>query len=112
MSEENLERARRAFDAFNRRDLDAFLALTDTDVEFATRYMELEGDPHYRGHGGVREWWRDLLAIFPDSASRFWSCVTAATPGSPPCVCAATASIAVCPSRRRCGLQTSGVTAK
>ena len=66
MSQENLERTRRAFDAFNRRDLDAFLPLTDTEVEFATRYMELEGDPHYRGHDGVREWWRDLLAIFPD----------------------------------------------
>jgi ketosteroid isomerase-like protein len=66
MSQENWERTRRAFGAFNRRDLDAFLSLTDPEVELTTRYMELEGDPHYRGHNGVRQWWRDLLAIFPD----------------------------------------------
>jgi ketosteroid isomerase-like protein len=35
-------------------------------VEFTTRFREMEGDPYYRGHDGVREWWRDLLAIFPD----------------------------------------------
>jgi ketosteroid isomerase-like protein len=28
--------------------------------------MELEGAASYRGHGGVREWWRTLLGIFPD----------------------------------------------
>jgi ketosteroid isomerase-like protein len=66
MSEENVERIHRAFDAFNRRDLDAFLALIDPEAEFTTRYMEMEGDPYYRGHDGVREWWRTLLAIFPD----------------------------------------------
>ena len=66
MSEENVERICRAFDAFNRRDLDAFLALIDPEAEFTTRYMEMEGDPYYRGHDGVREWWRTLLAIFPD----------------------------------------------
>ena len=66
MSEENVERIRRGFDAFNRRDLDAFLALTDPEVELSTRFREMEGDSYYRGHDGVREWWRDLLAIFPD----------------------------------------------
>ena len=66
MSEENVERIRRGFDAFNRRDLDAFLALTDPEVELSTRFREMEGDSYYRGHAGVRELWRDLLAIFPD----------------------------------------------
>jgi ketosteroid isomerase-like protein len=66
MSEETVERTRRAFHAFNRRDLDAFLALIDPEVEFTTRYMEMEGDSYYRGQDGIREWWRDLLAIFPD----------------------------------------------
>ena len=66
MSEENVERAYRAFDAFNRRDLDAFLALADPEVELTTRFMEMEGDLSYRGHDGIREWWRNLLAIFPD----------------------------------------------
>ena len=66
MSQENVERIRRGFDAFNRRDLEAFLALTDPEVELSTRFREMEGDSYYRGHDGVREWWRDLLAIFPD----------------------------------------------
>jgi ketosteroid isomerase-like protein len=66
MSQENVERVHRAYDAFNRRDLDAFVALMDPEVELMTRFMELEGDPYYRGHAGVREWWRELLAVFPD----------------------------------------------
>ena len=66
MSQENVERVHQAHDAFNRRDLDAFLALMDSEVELTTRFMELEGDPYYRGHDGVREWWRTLLGVFPD----------------------------------------------
>jgi ketosteroid isomerase-like protein len=66
MSQENVELTRRAYDAFNRRDLEAFLAFVDPQVEFTTRYMEMEGDPYYRGHDGVREWWRTLLGIFLD----------------------------------------------
>jgi ketosteroid isomerase-like protein len=66
MSEENVERVHRAYDAFNRRDLDEFLAFMDPDVELTTRFMEMEGDPYYRGHDGIREWWRTLLGVFPD----------------------------------------------
>jgi ketosteroid isomerase-like protein len=66
MSEENVERFYRATDAFNRRDLDAFLAVVDREVELITLYMEMEGNPSYRGHGGVREWWQNMLAVFPD----------------------------------------------
>jgi ketosteroid isomerase-like protein len=66
MSEQNVELAHRFYDAFNRRDFDALLAFMDPEVEFASRFMEMEGDPYYRGHDGVREWWRTLLAIFPD----------------------------------------------
>ena len=66
MSQENVERAYRAFDAINRRDLDAFLGLMDPEVKFTTRFTEMAGDPYYRGHDGIREWWEDLLGIFPD----------------------------------------------
>ena len=61
-----MERAHRAFDAFNRRHLGAFLGLIDPEVDFTTRVVQVEGDPHYHGHDGIREWWQDLLAIFPD----------------------------------------------
>ena len=66
MSQENVELAYRGYDAFNRRDLDAFLALLDPEVEFTTRFAQMEGDSQYHGHDGIREWWEDLLAIFPD----------------------------------------------
>ncbi len=66
MSEENVELAHRAADAFNRRDLDAFLALFDPDVEFNSRIVQLEGGGPFRGHDGIRGWWEDLFGVFPD----------------------------------------------
>jgi ketosteroid isomerase-like protein len=66
MSQENVELAHRAYDAVNRRDLDAVLALMDPEVEFMEPLMEMEGEPYYRGHSGVREFLRSLLAVFPD----------------------------------------------
>jgi ketosteroid isomerase-like protein len=65
MSEENVELYRRGIEAFNRRDLEAFLALADPDVVGISRVLAIEGGS-YRGHDGTREWWRDLLGVFPD----------------------------------------------
>jgi len=48
MSQENVELVYRATDAFNRRDIDAFLALSEPDVEFIPRIAELEGGGSYR----------------------------------------------------------------
>jgi ketosteroid isomerase-like protein len=64
MSQETVEVAYRAYAAFNRRDLDAVLALTDPDVEVVPRLAGLEGS--YRGHSGVRRWWQNLLDAWPD----------------------------------------------
>jgi ketosteroid isomerase-like protein len=64
MSQENVELARQAFDAFNRRDLGAYLALMDADVEAGSLLVALEGD--YRGHAGIRRWWRNLHEVLPD----------------------------------------------
>jgi ketosteroid isomerase-like protein len=66
MSQENVALALRAYDAFNRRDLDAFLALCDPDVEFISYLMQVEGGDPYRGHDGIRSWWERLLAVYPD----------------------------------------------
>ena len=66
MSQQNVELHHRANDAFNRRDLDAFIGLTDAEVEFTSRNLELEGGGPHRGHEGVRTWWENLLAISPD----------------------------------------------
>ncbi len=66
MSQEHVELHYRAMDAFNRRDLDAMLALSDSDCEFYSRLLELEGGGPYRGHDGMRKWWESLLGVAPD----------------------------------------------
>ena len=66
MSQENVELTRQAFDAFNRRDLDAFLTLMDDDVEVVPRAGAMEGESSYRRHEGVRRWWNTVLDVFPD----------------------------------------------
>ena len=58
-----------AADAFNRRDLDASLALADEDVEAIPRVGGMEGG--YHGHDGTRRWWTDLLGAFPDFSVEF-----------------------------------------
>jgi len=64
MSQENVELALRAYDAFNRRDWDAFVGLMDDEVEIVTRIAPIEGGR--RGHAGMRGWWDNMLAAFPD----------------------------------------------
>jgi ketosteroid isomerase-like protein len=66
MSQENVELVRQAQDAFNRRDLDALLALHDPDVEVAPSILKVEGGDSYRGHDGLRTWWENLHGVFPD----------------------------------------------
>jgi ketosteroid isomerase-like protein len=64
MSQENVELALQAFDAVNRRHLDALLALMDDDVEIVTRIAAVEGGLH--GHDGMRRWWENMFTAFPD----------------------------------------------
>jgi hypothetical protein len=55
MSQENVELFYRSVEAFNRRDLDAVLALMDDDVEIASRIVVIEGG-----------WWQNWLDTWPD----------------------------------------------
>jgi ketosteroid isomerase-like protein len=64
MSQENVELYRRCVDAFNRRDLNAFLALMDDDVEAVSRLDAIEGG--LRGHDGIRRWWESWFDVWPD----------------------------------------------
>ena len=64
MSQENVELTHRATDAFNRRDLGAFLALMDDDVEYVPRAVAMEGS--YHGHDGIRRWWENRFGVWPD----------------------------------------------
>ncbi len=63
MSEENVEAARRAFEAFNQRDIDGLLEVAHPDVEFESM---LPDSPPYHGHEGVKAWSKRVLTVFPD----------------------------------------------
>ena len=66
MSRENVALAYRAADAFNRHDLEAFLALCDPDLEFYSRLAAVEGGGPYQGHDGIRTWWENLHGAWRD----------------------------------------------
>ena len=63
MSQENVDVVRATFDAFQRRDLEAFLNCMDPEVEYRSLILEVEGA--YHGHEGMRSWWDSVLAVFP-----------------------------------------------
>ena len=67
MTQENVELFHQAYDAVNRRDLDAFVSLMDADVEAVPILSGMEGD--YHGRAGIRRWWENLLDVFPDFAT-------------------------------------------
>ncbi len=64
MSDETVELARRFYDCVNRRDLDAWLAITDEDAELVSILVSVEGG--YHGHEGFRRWWENVFDNFPD----------------------------------------------
>ena len=72
MAGENVERHHEVYDAFNRGDTDAFLALMDDEVEWTPRSLEMEGGSAYKGHAGVARWRQEWHRIFPD-----WTAETA-----------------------------------
>jgi len=72
MSEQNVELLHQAIDAFNRRELDAYLALHDSSVEFTPYERAIEGVGPYCGHDGVRTWWKEALEALPDLNSELY----------------------------------------
>jgi len=67
MSEENVELSLGALDAYNRRDAEALIAVSDPDVVWSAAFeRETEGGT-YRGHAGVREGIRALSEFSEES---------------------------------------------
>jgi ketosteroid isomerase-like protein len=64
MSQENIEIVRGSYDAFEARDLEAFLSYMDPAIEYRSLVLEVEGV--YHGHEGMRSWWEGVLDVFPD----------------------------------------------
>ena len=59
MSQENLEVATQAIDAFNQRDVGAFAALTSPDFEWSPSMVAIEGEI-YRGRSGIENYFGTL----------------------------------------------------
>jgi len=59
MSQENVELSKRVVDAWNRRDVEATVALADPEVVWHPVLEEtIEGEA-YRGHAGLRQYYKD-----------------------------------------------------
>jgi ketosteroid isomerase-like protein len=59
MTQENVELHRRSVEAFNTRDVEAFIAFCDPQIELHST-VTVPGGAVYHGHDGVRRWHRDL----------------------------------------------------
>jgi ketosteroid isomerase-like protein len=59
VSQQNIEIQRRLTDAFNARDIEAFIAYCDPDIEFHALLSTTVGGAIYHGHDGLRAWHRD-----------------------------------------------------
>jgi ketosteroid isomerase-like protein len=59
MPQQNVERHRRAYEAFNEDDLEGFIKYCDPEIEFHSVFAAV-GGAVYRGHDGVRRWRDDL----------------------------------------------------
>jgi hypothetical protein len=68
MSQENVETCNRCVDSFNRRDLEANLKELHPEMTGRAVLLAMVGSEEtvYRGHGGVRELWRELGEAFAE----------------------------------------------
>ena len=71
MSEENVEIFKRGWDAGDRRDLEALLALLDAEVEWHAALPMLGGDAVYRGHDGIRAFFTEVWEVLGDTSFNF-----------------------------------------
>jgi hypothetical protein len=60
MSLENVELHRRSVAAFNTREVEKFITFCDPEIELRSAVTATV----YRGHDGVRKWYRDLADAF------------------------------------------------
>lgn len=61
-----MELARAAYEAFNRRDLDAAFEVLDPEIEWHTSPRFIRGGRTFRGHDGVREVLDSFFATFDE----------------------------------------------
>jgi ketosteroid isomerase-like protein len=59
MSERDIELGRRIIEAYNARDVEAYIAYCDPSIEFHSAFSSV-GGAVYHGHDGVRKFFRDM----------------------------------------------------
>jgi ketosteroid isomerase-like protein len=64
VSEQNVELHRRLIEAFNARDIEEFIALSDPSIELHAVFSEIGGI--YQGHDGLRTWAREVEDAWGD----------------------------------------------
>jgi uncharacterized protein len=64
MSQENVELVRAAWDAWERRDMEAIFALYDRDIVWDQARDQIDLSGVYRGHDGIRRFFREWLEPF------------------------------------------------
>jgi hypothetical protein len=64
VSQENVELQRHAIEAFNARDIEAYIALSDPQIEVHSTFAAAGGTTVYHGHPGLRSWWQDLVDVW------------------------------------------------
>jgi ketosteroid isomerase-like protein len=65
MSQENVKLHRRLVEAFNKHDVEAFIACLDPNVEYHS-VMTVPGGAVYHGHDGVRRYFGDFKDAWGD----------------------------------------------
>jgi ketosteroid isomerase-like protein len=65
MSQENVDAIRASYEAFNRRDFDAFFEFYDPDIIWEQDERFVEPGTHY-GHAGVRHVFDSIFESFED----------------------------------------------
>ena len=60
MSQENVEVITRWIEAYNRRDIEGLLDLSDPDIEFRSLFAGIEAGGAFRGSAGVYEYFKAI----------------------------------------------------
>jgi ketosteroid isomerase-like protein len=75
MSQQDIDTLRRLMEAFNRRDMERILSLTDPEFE-AVIPAQLSAEPDtYRGHEGIQRYFESFYEAMDEiefEAERFW----------------------------------------
>jgi hypothetical protein len=80
MSKRNVEVLRKAFEAYNARDIEGFIACCGPGVELETAFAAVGGEV-YHGHDGLRTWHGDVEDVWGGAFTSSWMRTSTSTSG-------------------------------